>query len=245
MNAIQPLAGLAAIGLALSAVPAHAQTMTAMNHNSIQPETTLNISATANVTAAPDIAYLTGGVVTEARTAEEAVRQNAADMSGVFEALEAAGIDRANIQTSNFSVQPRYNYPQNSERVLVGYTASNQLRVTVRDLDMVGGVIDAMVAEGGNTFSGVTFGVEDPSDLIDQARRQAMQDAMARAELFADVTGYDVSRIVTISESNTSPVSPQPVMMRAAVMEDAASTQISGGDLSFSATVNVVFEMSQ
>ena len=220
MTIVKPLASVAAIALAFTAIPATAQSMQHMNHNSIQPETTLNISATSSVSAAPDIAFLSGGVTTEARTAAEA------------------------IQTSNFSLNPRYNYPQNSERVLVGYTASNQLRVTVRDMDKVGGVIDAMVAEGGNTFSGVQFGVEDPSELLDEARRDAMRDAMSRANLFADVSGLSVARIVTISENTQSAPSPQPVMMRAAAME-AAPTQISGGELSFSATVNVVFELEE
>ena len=242
MTLVKPLASIAALGLALATIPAEAQSMTHMNHNSIQPETTLNISATSSVSAAPDIAFLSGGVVTEARTAEEAIRQNALDMAGVYEALEAAGLEQADIQTSNFSLNPRYNYPQNSERQLVGYTASNQLRVTVRDMEKVGGVIDAMVAQGGNTFSGVQFGVEDPSELLNEARRDAMRDAMARADLFADVAGLSVSRIVTISEHTQSSPTPQPVMMRAAAME-AAPTQISGGELSFSATVNVVFEM--
>ena len=244
MLLIKPLASIAALGLAFGAIPAEAQNMPHMNHNSIQPETTLNISATASQSAAPDIAYLSGGVTTEARTAAEAIRQNAADMAGVYAALERAGLDEADIQTSNFSLNPRYNYPQNSERQLVGYTASNQLRVTVRDMDKVGAVIDAMVAQGGNTFSGVQFGVEDPSELLDAARRDAMRDAMARAELFADVAGLNVARIVTISEYTDSAPSPQPIMMRAAVMEDAA-TQISGGELSFSATVNVLFELGQ
>ncbi|HBH88511.1 SIMPL domain-containing protein [Ponticaulis sp.] len=242
MTIVKPLASVAAIALAFTAIPATAQSMQHMNHNSIQPETTLNLSATSSVSAAPDIAYLSGGVTTEARTAAEAIRQNAADMAGVYAALERAGLEEANIQTSNFSLNPRYNYPQNSERVLVGYTASNQLRVTVRDMDKVGGVIDAMVAEGGNTFSGVQFGVEDPSELLDEARRDAMRDAMSRANLFADVSGLSVARIVTISENTQSAPSPQPVMMRAAAME-AAPTQISGGELSFSATVNVVFEL--
>ena len=152
----KPAFAAMAMGLAFSAAPAQAQT-TMMTTNAIQPETTLSISATAKVMAEPDVAYLNGGVTSEAETAKEALRKNAADMAGVYEALEAAGLDRKHIQTSNFSLQPKYVYPKNGERYLSGYTVSNQVMAKVTDMDNVGPLIDAMVSQGGNTFNGVSF----------------------------------------------------------------------------------------
>ena len=233
-----------AMGLAFSAAPAQAQT-TMMTTNAIQPETTLSISATAKVMAEPDVAYLNGGVTSEAETAKEALRKNAADMAGVYEALEAAGLDRKHIQTSNFSLQPKYVYPKNGERYLSGYTVSNQVMAKVTDMDNVGPLIDAMVSQGGNTFNGVSFSIQDPSDLVDEARRKAMTDAMERAKLYADVAGYDISRIVTIDEGGGYSPEPRPQMMRAASADMAESTQISGGELTYSASVNVVFELKK
>ena len=237
------LMSVAALGLVLSAVPAQAQANMTMNHNSIQPETTLSISASADVMSAPDVAYLTGGVISEAPTAEAALRQNADDMAGVFEALKEAGLPEKDIQTSNFSLNPKYEYPKNGQRLLTGYTVTNQVTAKVTDMDNVGGVIDAMVAQGGNSFNGVSFAVEDPSELMNEARRKAVAEAMERAELYADATGYQVARIVTISEGGS--YSPQPKMMMAAremSVADSAPTQISGGELTYSANVNIVFE---
>merc|ERR1711916_84368 len=187
--------------------------------------------------------YLNGGVISEATTAQEALQKNASDMAGVFEALKAAGVPEKDIQTSNFSLNPRYEYPKNGQRILTGYQDSNQVQANVTDMENVGKVIDAMVAEGGNSFSGVSFAVEDPSDLMNEARRKAIKDAMARAELYAEATGYTIARIVTIEEGGSYAPQPRPVMMaRSMAADESASTQISGGELTYSANVNVVFE---
>lgn len=243
MTVSKPAFAALAMGLAFSTAPAQAQTM--ITTNAIQPETTLSISATAKVVAEPDVAYLNGGVTSEAETAKEALRKNAADMAGVYEALEAAGLDRKHIQTSNFSLQPKYVYPKNGEQYLAGYVVSNQVMAKVTDMDKVGPLIDAMVSQGGNTFNGVSFSIQDPSDLVDEARRKAMTNAMERAKLYADVAGYDIARIVTIDEGGGYYPEPRQQMMRAASADMAETTQISGGELTYSASVNVVFELTK
>ena len=240
------LMSAAAIGLAFSFVPAQAQEMShSMNHNSIQPETTLSITAEGSVKAEPDVAYLSGGVISEARTAQEALVENAADMAGVFAALKAAGIPEKDIQTSNFSLNPQYEYPKNGQRILTGYQVSNQVTAKVTDMENVGAVIDAMVAEGGNNFSGVNFAVEDPTELQNEARRKAIKEAIARADLYAEAAGYRVARIVTITEGGSYNPQPRPMMARSVAMDESASTQISGGELTYSTSVNVVFEFQK
>jgi len=87
----------------------------AMNHNSIQPETTLDISAEGEVMRAPDIAFITAGVQADAETAQAAMQQQANAMTGVFDALAKAGIEKKDMQTSNFSLQPRYTYVEIDE----------------------------------------------------------------------------------------------------------------------------------
>ncbi|MEM9938615.1 MAG: SIMPL domain-containing protein [Pseudomonadota bacterium] len=214
--------------------------------NSIQPETTLSISATGEVQREPDIAFIMAGVTTEAETASEAMQANASAMTGVFEALDAANIARRDMQTSNFSLQPRYDYSNRSSGSspqLTGYQATNQLTVKVRELETLGETMDALVEAGGNTFSGLRFGLEDERSARDEARGIAMRDAIARAELYADASGYSVARIVTISESGG--MRPQPIMMQAARSEMAASTPVATGEVGYSVTVNVVFELRQ
>ena len=213
--------------------------------NSIQPETTLSISAEGKVLREPDIAIIRAGVQTEAETAEAALKQNATAMNGVFRVLERASIAKRDMQTSNFSLQPRYDYSNRQDggqARLVGYTATNQLAVTVRDLDNLGATMDALVEAGGNTFSGLQFALDDDRAAKDEARRLAMQSAIARAELYAGAAGYEVARVVTISESGG--YAPQPMaMMRSASADMAESSPIASGEVGYSVTVNVVFEL--
>ena len=214
--------------------------------NSIQPETTLSISAEGSVEAEPDLAYITTGVRTEAKTAAEALSENATRMNALFDVLEEAGIAERDIQTSNFSLNPKYDYPERRAPRLVGFEVSNQVTVRVRDLDELGGILDTVVEAGGNAFGGLSFAVEDDSDLRDEARKLAMKNAVARAKLYADAADYKIARIVTISEGGS--YSPQPMKMQARMqmdMAESAPSPVAGGELSFRASVNVVFELEK
>ncbi len=223
----------------------------AMNHNSIQPETTLTINAEAKINVAPDIAFITAGVTEERATASEAMAAQAAAMNGVFSALEAAGIAAKDMQTSGLSLYPRYDYLEvtqrdgsvRGEQKLAGYVASNNITARVRKLDTLGATIDSLVKAGGNTFSGVTFALDNDKDLKNQARTQAMKEALAKAELYANAAGLKVARIVTISEGYE--YSPQPVMMARAemAMDMAAPTPVAAGEVGVTASVSVLFEL--
>lgn len=220
--------------------------------NSIQPETTLNINAEAKIHQAPDIAYITAGVTEERATAAEAMAAQAAAMNGVFSALEKAGIAKKDIQTSGLSLYPRYDYLEvkqkdgsvRGQQKLAGYVASNSVTARVRNLDTLGGTIDSLVKSGGNTFSGVTFAIDNDKEIKNRAREQAMKDAIAKAELYARAAGLKVARIVTISEGYE--YSPQPMMMaRAEMAMDAAAapTPVAGGEIGVTASVSVMFEL--
>ncbi|MHA7898670.1 MAG: SIMPL domain-containing protein [Henriciella sp.] len=212
--------------------------------NSIQPETTLSISAEGSVNREPDIAFLNAGVQTQGETAQAAMSANATAMNGVFDALEAANVDRTDMQTSNFSLQPQYDYSNRQSGQpprLTGYQASNQLTVRVRDLDTLGETMDALVSAGGNTFSGLRFALEDDRAAKNAARDIAMKEAIARAELYAAASGYEVARVVTISESGG--FSPQPLAMMAESRSMDRSTPVATGEVGYSVTVNVTFEL--
>jgi uncharacterized protein YggE len=235
--------------LTLLAVPAacaqEASVSGSYHPNSIQPETTVSISATATVEREPDIAIMTTGVQTDARTAAQAVAENAKLMASVFKAVEKAGIAEKDMQTSNFSLHPQYNYSSklsSGAPRLTGYRATNQLSVTVRDLDSLGETMDALVSAGSNQFNGLQFALDDPSDAKDEARRGAMQKARERAELYAAAAGLKVKRIVTISEGGGYNPGPMP-MARAWAQAMDSATPIATGEVGYSITVSVVFEL--
>ena len=221
--------------------------------NSIQPETTLSVSADATVKREPDIAYITAGVQEERDTAADAMAAQAKSMTGVFDALEKAGVAKKDMQTSNFSLWPRYEYFQTklkdgssrSEQRLVGYTASNQLTIKVRDLDNLGKTLDSLVNAGGNTFNGLSFALDDDSEVVDEARRKAMDEAISRADLYARAAGLRVLRIVTINEGGSYTPAPMPMARMKEAAMDSFSTPVAGGEVGYSASVNVVFELGK
>ena len=181
----------------------------------------------------------------------EAMAAQAAAMNAVIDALGKAGIASKDIQTSGLSLYPRYDYLEHAqsdgsirgEQKLAGYVSSNMISARVRRLDTLGATIDSLVEAGGNTFSGVTFALDKDRELKNQARTQAVKEALAKAELYANAAGLRVARIVTISEGYE--YSPQPVMMARAemAMDRAAPTPVAAGEVGVTASVSVLFEL--
>lgn len=221
--------------------------------NSIQPETTLNVSAEARINRVPDIAIVTAGVTEERKTASEAMAAQSAAMNGVFNALKAAGIADRDMQTSGLSLSPRYDYVEVSDasgrkrgqQQLAGYVASNQVTVKVRDLSRLGQTLDSLVSSGGNTLSGVSFGIDDDAAVRNEARTKAMRDAIAKAELYASAAGLRIARIVTISEGYDYGPQPMPMARMAMAGDMMESTPVAAGEVGVTASVNVMFELAR
>ena len=205
--------------------------------------TLLTVEAVGEVRQKPDIAIVSAGVVTQAATASGALAENRQRMARVIDALRAAGIARADIQTSNLSLSPDYRYDEGRDPQITGYRANNQVSVTIRDIENAGEVLDALVEVGANQFNGPTLQVEDADAALDQARKDAVAKARARAELYASAAGLSVARIASISETAQRNY-PPPIVMTAARSDMAeASSKIEPGELAMQSNVTVVFEL--
>jgi len=241
---------LAATLAASSAVPALARAQTPPPASA--GATLLALTAEGRVTRAPDVATFSAGVVSQGKTASEALAANATDMTRVIAALKRAGVADKDIQTSNLSLSPVYQ-PQRTlpdgtvepaQPRIVGYQANNSVAVRQRKLGELGKVIDALVSAGANQVNGPGFEVDDPEPAQDEARIAAMKKVRARAELYARAAGLRVGRILSISESGGwSP--PQPAMYRMAAMDaaPAPSSPVQAGELQLSVSVSVQFEL--
>jgi uncharacterized protein YggE len=162
---------------------------------------TITVSAAGEVAAEPDIARLSTGVVAESATAADALSRNTSAMASLIAGLKAAGIDAKDIQTSSFQVEPRYTNPiEGQTAVINGYRVTNQVEVIVRNLDRLGQVMDSLVALGANQMSGLTFDVSKAETLKDEARTQAIANALRRAKLIAAAAGAEVGDVVSIAE---------------------------------------------
>ncbi|MGI1663474.1 SIMPL domain-containing protein [Palleronia sp. KMU-117] len=222
------------LALVLLALPALAQ----------EVPRTIVVSGLGEVSAVPDMAYVTLGAQAEAATAAEALAATSAAVAASLEVLTGAGIDARDIQTSGISLSPRMVWPENGNGAprIEGYVASNQLTVRVRDLEVLGGVLDAVVSSGANTLGGVSFALSEPRAAEDDARRAAVEDARARAALYAEAAGVTLGPVREIAEEGFS--QPMPRMMAAeAAMSDAAPP-VAPGELTVSARVRVVYSIA-
>lgn len=221
-----------------------AMTASAQSPQPANDGTLLSVTADATASRAPDIATLSSGVVTQAADANGAMRANAEQMTKVMAAIKAAGIAERDVQTAGNSLYPQYRYAENQPPAITGYQASNTVNVKVRDLSKLGKVLDALVASGANQINGPTFEIDEPEAAYDEARRNALKKAQARAEMYAASLGLRVRRIVSIGEGGGfNPPGPMPVMKMAAM--DARETPVSPGENSLSASLNVVFELGK
>lgn len=202
---------------------------------------TVTVSATASVSAKPDLARISSGVQTEAETAREATAENTKVMANLIDGLKSLGIADKDIQTSNFSVNPRYNQSRDgSPPQIDGYQVSNEVSILIRDLKAVGDILDKMIGLGANQMRGLSFEVSQAETLTDAARTDAIANARRRAELFAKAAGAEVGEVIEIREGG-SYEGPRPML--AARREMSASVPVEAGEQSLSASVTVTWEL--
>jgi uncharacterized protein YggE len=212
-------------------------------------EGTISVVGVGEVTAAPDTAYVMSGVTTQGATAREALDANNQAMTALIDTLKSAGIEERDIQTSGFSVTPNYVYTDERDAngytlppKINGYTVFNNVNVRVREIDSLGAVLDQQVTVGANTISGVSFSVADPSGLLDEARKLAFADALARAKLYTETAGVELEEIRSISEGQMFEP-PQPYAFDRAEFGAGSAVPIQGGELTFQINVNVTWAL--
>ena len=166
----------------------------------------IQMTGHGEVMATPDTAYVTSGVTSQGGTAQEALAANTKALAAHLDVLKASGVAGEDIQTSGFSVNPNYVYSDQKDAngyqlppKIVGYTVTNSVTVHVRDLGILGTMLDKEVSVGANTINGINFAVEDPSALYAQARKAAFADAKDKAELYAEAAAIQLGAIQQIN----------------------------------------------
>jgi uncharacterized protein YggE len=216
-----------------------------------QPAPRITVVGEGEMAASPDMAILSLSVLREADTARGALDQDNKAMADVIDAMKKAGIAERDLQTSGLSIDPRYSTvkpdgkPQEEPKI-IGYRALNSLTVRVRDLGKLGAIIDKSVSLGVNQGGDITFTNDDMSKPMEEARKRAMLDAIARARTLTEAAGVKTGKILDISEQSYRPM-PRPMAMKARSFAAAAedSVPVQAGENTYHATVTVTFEIEQ
>lgn len=207
------------------------------------PVVELNVSE--QVKSAPDTASFSTGIQTKASTATQALRDNSRQVKLLMDKLRSLGIAETDIQTTGINLNADYRYDRPSqENRFVGYQVSNQVQVTVHDIDRLGMILDALVSDGGATnLNGPYFSIEDDGAVKSLARKRALANAKSRAVSYADANGYSNVRVLAISENlNSVSHGPMPVARSMAAAE-SINVPIAPGQIGTTISLNVKYEM--
>lgn len=238
------LAGGATVALLISALAAPAVTVAQAQSEDGDITPSITVSGTGRVKAEPDVADINLGVTKQGLDAKTAADEAATTMAAVIEALKAAGIAEADIQTTTISLNPVYDWEETPPEI-EGWEASNLVNITVRDIDSVGAVVDAATAAGATNINGITFRVDDPATAEAEARAAAVADARAKADQLATAAEVTIVGVLSISESGAQ--APQPIYMERASFDmaaGAAETPVMPGQVELSINVVVQYEIS-
>ncbi|RST82037.1 SIMPL domain-containing protein [Aquibium carbonis] len=232
---------LAASILAVALLPAAAQGL---------PEQKPRISVTGEgeESLRPDMALLSFSVMRQAETAREALSANNEAMAQVIAALKADGVDDRDLQTAGIQINPRYDYPTGPDgrqrQELTGYEVSNTLTVRVRDVQKTGAILDKVVSLGVNQGGGISFTNTDPAAAIEAARREAVENAIAKARTLAQAAGVELGPIMEIFEMTSRP-HPMPQMAMKVRAEAADTVPVEAGENSYRVEVTMSFAIAQ
>jgi uncharacterized protein len=202
----------------------------------------VEVSGEGRISAAPDFARVTLGVTTTGKTAGEAMTANAKAANAVVSLIKAEGVAPADIQTSEVSISPIFSRPsqgQETAPTITGYSVSNNVAVLVRELPRLGALLDKAVGAGANSITGISFGHNNLSDLLDKARPLAVADAKRKAQIYASAGGATLGRLMILTEDGGS----RPPIAFSRAFAAGAPPPIEAGEDRLTLTVTTRFEL--
>jgi hypothetical protein len=206
----------------------------------------ITVSGEATISAEPDLAQIDIGVVTQAPSAPEASKENAERLTRVLtEVKKILGKDDE-AKTSGYSLTPTYRYPKGGKPEIVGYNASNTVRIKSVRLDQVGRLIDAAMQAGANNVNRLVFTLKDEQAAQLDALRAASAKAKVKAEAIAGSLGLKIVKIASITEGERAiqPVFRQAMAARGEALA-AAPTPVEPGTVEIRSTVTLTAEVSE
>jgi uncharacterized protein YggE len=197
----------------------------------------ISVTGRGSVATTPDMATINLGVTNRAKEAAQAMAATSEATGKMLQRLADLGVAPSDLQTSSLSLHPIWPENRPTEKApSLGFVASNSVTVRVRDLTVLGRLLDAVIADGSNDFNGLQFSVQDPDPLMNQARQNAVADATAKALLLTMAAGVNLGPVLSISENGGG----RPMVME---MPSARSNSvpIAVGEVTVNATVSMIF----
>ena len=208
---------------------------------------TITVTGVGEITVEPDVAYVNFGVTTEGKTAEEAQSENAKIFANVNKVLfEQLKIDQKDVQTVGFHVHPEYAYPKGKEPVISGYSATHSIRVTCRELERIGELLDAVSKAGANQINSVQFATEKARQYEMEAMKEAMKNAREKAEVLAAAENQTIKGVVSIAQQSGNSGAyyrgATGYGLDIAASAESAGSSVNPGEIVITTQVHVTYE---
>jgi uncharacterized protein len=207
--------------------------------NGVVPQ--INAVGTGQVYVVPDIATIYIGVHTESKDVNQALTSNSAQAQKVADTLKSMGVDPKDIQTTAFNVTPQQEFNADGTPSGVKYSVDNTVNVTVHDLTNLGKLLSAVVGDGANSINGIQFDLQNKEKAQSDARRLAIQNAMAQAQDMASAAGVKLGRLMSLNINSSNP--PQPFSGGLMKSDTSAPAPIAAGQLVISVDANLSYEI--
>jgi uncharacterized protein YggE len=193
------------------------------------------------VDGTPDTLTVSLSIAATAPDAVSASNQTSSRANAVTDALVGQGIDRKDISTTTVTLQPQYG---SDNTIIVGYQSSNSIDVKVRKIETGPQVLGVITTTGGDAtrINSVSYSIEDDSQLVKDARGRAFADAKDRAQQYAQLSGLDLGKVLSISETGSGAPPPQP-MPSPARFDMATAVPMSPGQQTVGFSVTAVWEL--
>jgi uncharacterized protein YggE len=207
---------------------------------------TIRVSASGKVTAVPDVATITIGVVSQGATPVEVKNTNNQKINGVIEFIKQQGINATEIKTTELNAAPLYNYAA-GKNTITGYQANQTVTVTVNEIDksreQLGKILNGVVEQGANEIQGVYFGFSDTDGLKQLARKKAIEKAKEKAQQLTADADIKLGKIINVSDSNDA-MSPAPfAMMNFSARAKSVAPNIEPGSQDVTENITLIFQV--
>lgn len=207
---------------------------------------TVSFNGEGKVVAKPDIAVAYFSIVTEAVTSKKAQDDNSGKSQKLVDFLKKTGVEEKDIKTTGYNIYPQYNYPRYDKPEIKGYQVNQTVKVKIRDLDKVSEILDGVVTAGVNQINQLSFQIDDPEALKDEARAKAIADAKDKAGALEKQLDIKLGRIINFSEGYRG--YPVPMYEYEAMSKEAAGVggggpEVPAGENEITVNITITYQI--
>ncbi|MGA9531662.1 MAG: SIMPL domain-containing protein [Anaerolineales bacterium] len=212
-----------------------------------KPLDTITVSGVGESRADPDMASLNVGVNVANLSISDAVAESNDTVAAITEAIKGLGVEEADIQTTNFNIYPEDVYDQNSGQPTGDkrYHVDSTVQINVRSIDNVSKILEAAIEQGANNIYGLSFGIQDTSQMAEEARTAALTNARERADQIASELGVTLGQVHSVAENSGGPVYPMFQGASMGMGGGGGAPPVSEGQMTVSVSVSVTYGINR